>query len=169
MNEKQFKGLIMPLHTSLYACALAILRDEGDTADCLQEAFTRLWETRSRLTEIDNVAAYATVTVRHIALSMASRTRRRETVFGEEPPDIADTAPPPDAAIEGRDDLRRMAFLLRQLPENQRRVVLMSAVSGLSNAEIKEATGMTDDNVRVLLSRGRKRLRQLFSPKSEKE
>ncbi len=39
----------------------------------------------------------------------------------------------------------------------------MSAVGGLTNSEIKDATGLTDDNVRVLLSRGRKKLRQLFS------
>ncbi|MDE6768460.1 MAG: RNA polymerase subunit sigma-70, partial [Muribaculaceae bacterium] len=42
-------------------------------------------------------------------------------------------------------------------------VVMLSAVSGLSNNEIQEVTGLSDDNVRVLLSRGRKKLKQLFA------
>lgn len=163
MNEKQFKGYIMPLHKTLYAYALAILRDESDAADCLQDAFTKLWENRKRLEEVDNVAAYATVTVRHIALSMVSRTKRPITAFGDDPPDVADPAPTPAAAIEGKDNLQTVADLLMRLPENQRKVVMMSAVTGLSNSEISSATGLSDDNVRVLLSRGRKRIRQLFS------
>jgi len=163
MNEKQFKGCIMPLHKTLYTYALAILRDESDAADCLQDAFTKLWENRQRLEKVDNVAAYATVTVRHIALSMVSRKRRPVTVFGDDPPDVADTSPSPVAAIEGKDNLQTVAELLRILPDNQRKVVMMSAVTGLSNSEISSATGLSDDNVRVLLSRGRKKIRQLFS------
>ena len=163
MNEKKFKGYIMPLHKTLFAYALAILRDESDAADCLQDALTRLWENRSRLEEIDNIAAYATVTVRHIALSMASRSRSNISPFGDDPPDIADPSPDPEALIEHRDRLHTVAQLLKQLPDNQRKVVMMSAVTGLSNSEISSATGLTDDNVRVLLSRGRKKIKNLFS------
>jgi len=152
MNEKRFKSCVMPLHKTLYAYSFAILGDENDAADCLQEAMTKLWENRRRLDEISNLEAYATVTVKHIALSMASRRQRLASAFGDDLPDIVDSAPTPDALTEGR-----------ELPENQRKVVVMSAVGGLTNSEIKDATGLTDDNVRVLLSRGRKKLRQLFS------
>lgn len=163
MNEKQFKGYIMPLHKTLFAYALAILHDESDAADCLQDAFTKLWENRSRLEEVDNIAAYATVTVRHMALSMASRSRHSVSSFGDDPPDIADSSPSPDEEAEGKDNLAAVTKCLKALPENQRKVVMMSAVTGLSNSEISSATGLSDDNVRVLLSRGRKKIRQLFS------
>ena len=163
MDEKRFKGCLMPLHKTLYAYALSILQDESDAADCLQEAFTRLWENRSRLKEVENIAAYATTTVRNIAVSMAAGSRRRAVPFTDGPPDIPDPSLSPGEKAECRDDLRIMTHFLRQLPENQRKVVLMSGVAGLSNSEIKEATGLSDDNVRVLLSRGRKRLRELFS------
>ncbi|MEZ3551741.1 MAG: sigma-70 family RNA polymerase sigma factor [Muribaculaceae bacterium] len=163
MNEKRFKSCVMPLHKTLYAYSFAILGDENDAADCLQEAMTKLWENRRRLDEISNLEAYATVTVKHIALSMASRRQRLASAFGDDLPDIVDSAPTPDALTEGREDIGRISQLLRRLPENQRKVVVMSAVGGLTNSEIKDATGLTDDNVRVLLSRGRKKLRQLFS------
>lgn len=149
MDEQQFKSRILPLHRDLYAYALSILGDDEEAADCVQEAFTRLWENRARLDRIANVAAYSAVTVRHLAITMASRSAGRAIPFGDDPPDVADTGPDPQKGAEGR--------------ESQRKVVVMSAVGGLSNSEIKEATGLSDDNVRVLLSRGRKKLKILFS------
>jgi RNA polymerase sigma-70 factor (ECF subfamily) len=163
MDEKRFKSCIMPLHKTLYAYALSILQDESDAADCMQDAFTRLWENRNRLEEISNVAAYATVTVRNIALSMASKPHRRMTVFGDDPPDIPDTGRNPGEKTEERENIQELRRMIDMLPENQRRVVMLSGIAGLSNSEIKKATGLSDDNVRVLLSRGRKKLRELFS------
>lgn len=163
MDELQFKRCVMPLHKTLYAYALSILRNESDAADCLQDTFTRLWENRRRLSEIDNVKAYAIVTIKNIAVSMAAKNSSKNILLEDEPPDITDTSPTPSEAMENREDVRELGTLLRQLPDNQRRVVMLSGVAGLTNNEIREATGLSDENVRVLLSRGRKKLRNLFS------
>lgn len=163
MDETQFRKRIMPLHKRLFAYALSILGDESDAADCLQEAFTRLWEHRSRMDGIDNVEAYAVVTVRNIAVNIASRNRFASPANPDHPPEIIDPQPSPGDNLEQREQLRTVALLLRELPENQRKVIMLSAVSGLSNTQIRQATGFSDDNVRVLLSRGRKKLRELFS------
>ncbi len=156
----------MPLHRRLYAYALSILNDESDAADCIQEAFTKLWEQRARIAKLDNVEGYAVITVKNLALNMA--TRKPKTLPDQAsrvnpPPDTAESAPDPADALEAREHLKAMAGMLKTLPENQRKVVLLSAVNGLSNSEIGEVTGLSDDNVRVLLSRGRKKLRTLFS------
>lgn len=153
----------MPLNKTLYAYALAILRDESDAADCLQDTFTKLWENRRRLDQIDNLKAYAIVTIKNIAVSMAAKNASKGLLPDDEPPDISDSSPNPSEAMENREDLRVMGNLLRQLPDNQRKVVMLSGVAGLSNNEIREATGLSDENVRVLLSRGRKKLKSLFS------
>lgn len=163
MNETRFRSCIMPLHKHLFAYALSILGNESDAADCMQEALTKLWENRQRLAEIENVQAYATVTVRNIAVNIISRQRRFIERSSPPPPDLSDFSPGAEEMLESRDNLRIVSRMLSDLPENQRKVVVMSAVSGLSNDEIREATGFTDDNVRVLLSRGRKKLRQLFA------
>ena len=164
MDEKQFKVCIMPMHKTLYAYALTILRDESDAADCVQEAFTRLWENRNRLAYIDNLKGYAAVTVKNIALSMAAKANRNSpSAIYDEPPDVSDSAPSPQEAMEQRENIRVIGNILNELPDNQKRGVILSGVAGLSNNEIREATGLSDHNVRVLLSRGRKKLRDLFS------
>lgn len=167
MDEQRFKSCVMPLHKTLYAYALSILRDESDAADCLQDALTKLWENRKRLTEIDNPKAYAVVTIKNIAISMAAKRAQWALTLEDEPPDISDLSPTPSETMENGEDIRVMGKLLSQLPDNQRKVVMLSGVAGLSNNEIREATGLSDENVRVLLSRGRKKLRNLFSKWSD--
>lgn len=152
----------MPLHKQLFAYALSLLKNESDAADCLQEAMTRLWENRARLEELENPEAYATVTVRNIAITVLARRRRNNAIQSDAPPDITDSGPDPFDKIDLNDRLKVVNELIRQLPENQRRVLVMSSVNGLSNNEIHRITGLSDENVRVSLSRGRRKIRNLF-------
>ncbi|MDE6578539.1 MAG: sigma-70 family RNA polymerase sigma factor [Muribaculaceae bacterium] len=156
----------MPLRTTLYALAFGILRNEHDAADCLQDTFTKLWESRKRLEGVDNIRSYAMTAVRNLAINMVSRKRTDLDYFGDAPPDIADTSSSPSSEIEEGDRMKEFEAIMRHLPPGQRQVVELSSISGLSNTEIKEATGLTDENVRVLLSRGRKKLKTLFSKSS---
>jgi RNA polymerase sigma-70 factor (ECF subfamily) len=49
---------------------------------------------------------------------------------------------------------------LRRLPETQRRVIVLRDIEGLEPEEVCDILGITDGNQRVLLHRGRSRLRQ---------
>jgi RNA polymerase sigma-70 factor (ECF subfamily) len=49
---------------------------------------------------------------------------------------------------------------LAALPERQRQVVVLRDLEGLSTPEVAEVLGLSEGNVRVLLHRGRMRLRQ---------
>lgn len=157
MTERQFREQILTHYRMMYACAFAIVRQESDAQDCVQEAVTRLWEKRHTLDKIDNPKAYAMSTVRNVAVSMFSSCRadalREDLPFG---------GAPPDHMLEAKDSLSRIEALLEKLPANQRRVIVLTSIAGLSQDEITEATGISGGNVRVLLSRGRKKLKELF-------
>lgn len=163
MKEADFIFRFMPLKKPMYALAYSLLRSESDAADCLQEAYTRMWEKRDRLKDMENPEGYCMVTVRRIAIDMIRHRGKDEAgISGDPPPDIPAPEASPSEISEHRDDLRILSSLLEQLPERQRQVVEMSGVSGLSNRQIEEATGLSSENVRTLLSRGRKKLRELF-------
>lgn len=162
MKEKEFTSLVMPLQRQMYALCLSILRDEEDASDCLQEVCTRLWEHRSRLKAMGNPGGYCMVTARRTAIDILRRRASRPLAEGEGPGDFTDTSPTPADTTEARDDLERLTGLMKSLPPKQRQIVELSGVSGLSNQEIEKATGLSGDNVRVMLSRGRKKLRELF-------
>ena len=53
--------------------------------------------------------------------------------------------------------------LLATLPEQQRQVVVLRDVEGLDPAEVSALLGITDGNQRVLLHRGRAKLRECLA------
>jgi RNA polymerase sigma-70 factor (ECF subfamily) len=58
---------------------------------------------------------------------------------------------------------QRVQALLPELPEQQRQVVVLRDVEGLEPAEVASLLGVTDGHQRVLLHRGRAKLRALLS------
>lgn len=68
-----------------------------------------------------------------------------------------------DDRIVAEDMSRKVHALLPQLAESQRQVVLLRDVEGLSPREVSELLGVTEGNQRVLLHRGRTRLRELLA------
>jgi RNA polymerase sigma-70 factor (ECF subfamily) len=83
-------------------------------------------------------------------------------------PDGAWTAPPEHWIEEAEDRLAagRIAELLRAaldtLPPRQREIVTLRDVEGMSSVEACEVLGVSEANQRVLLHRGRSKLRQIL-------
>jgi RNA polymerase sigma-70 factor (ECF subfamily) len=78
-------------------------------------------------------------------------------------------ADPPEhwiEAAEGRIEAGKLAHRIRawidELPARQREVVLLRDVEGMSSDEVCSVLSLTEGNQRVLLHRGRSRVRQLF-------
>ena len=68
-----------------------------------------------------------------------------------------------DERLVAEDLARRVHDLLSGLPEQQRQVVVLRDVEGLPAAEVASLLGISDANQRVLLHRGRARLRESLS------
>jgi RNA polymerase sigma-70 factor (ECF subfamily) len=66
----------------------------------------------------------------------------------------------PQAAALAGETLRVVAEAVRMLPESQRTVITLRDVQGWSGAEVCAALGISEGNQRVLLHRGRARVRR---------
>ena len=62
--------------------------------------------------------------------------------------------------IEEREETEQVVKLIGQLPQQQRRVLTLHAMEELSPKEIETQTGLTAVNIRSLLSRARKNIKQ---------
>jgi len=104
------------------------------------------------------------------AASREQRAGRPEDV-GDERFDAAGawTVPPEPWADRAEDQLmaaqlaERVQALLPELPAAQRQVLVLRDVEGLSPEDVSGLLGVSDGNQRVLLHRGRARLRQLLA------
>jgi RNA polymerase sigma-70 factor (ECF subfamily) len=68
-----------------------------------------------------------------------------------------------DDAVVAAELARRVQALLPRLPDAQRQVVILHDVEHLMSGEINSILGISDGNQRVLLHRGRTRLRALLA------
>ena len=155
MEAETFKQRFLSFHPKLYRIALALVESPEDAEDILQEAYTKLWSKRASLEAAQNPEAFAVTIVRNLCLDFLrsprtnSRSEPLETV-------ILHCEDSPERQVETRDQLRQVVRLIQELPPNQQQVIRLRGMEDCSMEEIAEITGFSPANVRTLLSRARK-------------
>lgn len=162
MTANEFKTLFLPCNRQLYRMAFRLTGNQQEAEDLVQETYLRLWSRRQALTDIENARAFSLMTLRNVWLD---DIRRKRIECSESPPEDYPLADETDMArqFEDRNTSELIMRLMRQLPEQQRQVMMMRDVSDLSFDEIVESTGLSQVNIRTLLSRARKRIREQYN------
>lgn len=163
MNQDRFKKSVIAHYRQMFDAAASILRDRDKAADAIQDAMVSLWNIRDRLDNVENIRGYCIMVARHKALDALKRFDATSFDPIPEKFDCADTNDTsPSSAIEQKQETARLKAIIGSLPDNQRRVMVLSALHNLSNQEIASVTGLSDQNIRTLLCRARQKVRQLY-------
>lgn len=160
MDSSAFKRLLLPHYKRMYVTAMTILRDSDDAKDAVQEAFTRLWEKRDDLPNIDNPEAYCVTIIKRICIDRLRHSSHIANDVIIQDITIADDSA---AKADNRESLQEITRLITRLPEQQQRVLRLRSFNDCSLEEIEQITGLSGVNVRTLLSRARRRLRELYN------
>lgn len=168
MNADEFREAFLPLHARLYRAAYALLENAQDAEDIVQEAYLKLWNKRNELDIRSNAAAYCVATVRNLCFSLMQTRRYQSEEPLPEHIDLGETENP-EQLLEKRDEQAQLKALIADLPQQQRRVLWLRDVNECSFEEIEQATGLNAINIRVTLSRARKRIREQFNRLTGKE
>lgn len=161
MTAATFKTTFLPMSTMMYRTAYSLLGNPQDAEDAVQEAFIRLWQKRDRLPVEEDLAAYCQRLVRNLCIDTMRRRKLAEANMAAEDAQVAD-GQSPSQALEDKEEAALVENVIHTLPENQQRVVELHVMHDRSLSEIEQETGFSAVNVRVLLSRGKKKLKQLL-------
>ena len=159
MDSSRFKEILLPLSSSLYRSAYRIVNDEEIAKDMVQDTYLLLWDRRGMLDGLDKIESYVMRVLRNKCIDYLRTTRIYEVLD-----EMADVEDDDFVADEVSDDSRNVNVIVKKmdlLPERQKQILILRGVKGLSLDEITELTGLTNINVRTLLSRARKRLREI--------
>jgi RNA polymerase sigma-70 factor (ECF subfamily) len=88
------------------------------------------------------------------------RRRKRTPYEGEVPDDLLDPGPSPEDRASSSEALAHLAAALPKLPEDERMAVLLVDVEGVDRKEVCNVLGVQPTHLRVLLHRGRHKLRR---------
>ncbi len=161
LSHKDFKARFLGFHPKLYRVAYALLGDEDDAADAVQELYLKLWAKRDDLPMVLNDEAYAVALLKNMCLDVLRSVRVRDRVEWAVVDDVGDERKS-EMSIERDEQIACVKRLIKALPPNQQQILRLRAIDDCSMNEIEKLTGMTNANVRQLLSRARKTINQQF-------
>lgn len=155
MNANQFRVEVVPLYRTLYAAAYAITKNTDSAKDIVQETMTKLWKHRETLTQVDNLQAFAYTVMRRTAVDVLRVEAKRY-----EPPEGFSAEP--STELETSVDIQAVEMLMERLPENYQVVLRLRAYDDRPIDEIARIMGITQDNVRQILARARRKLKEQY-------
>lgn len=127
----------------------------ADAQELVQEAYARAWQRWSSVSTYDEPEAW----VRTVAWRLAaSRWRKAKNGVAA----MLRHGPPADTPEPSIDNVALVAAL-RQIPEAQRRAIVLHHLGGRSVAEVAHETGVPEGTVKARLARGRAALAELLS------
>lgn len=159
MDAETFKDMFLPYHQKLYRAAYRIVQDVANAEDIVQDVYIKLWNKRSELGNIDNTEVFSMIILRNTCLDFLRKSKKNyQTTYDIDIPEKESLT----YQIELKDNTNQVRRIINKLPEQQRQVVMMKHWDGYSDEEIELATGLSPGNIRVLLSRARKTIRERF-------
>lgn len=159
-----FEVLMRRHNERLYRAVRAILRDEREVEDVMQQAYVNGY---AHLRQFDGRAKFSTWLTRIAVNEALSRARKRGRYqqLDEDADDSQETfmsAQPPDPERQAM--TRELSVILEsaidQLPDGCREVFMLRSVEGLSTLETAEILGISEDAVKARQSRARSALRR---------
>jgi RNA polymerase sigma-70 factor (ECF subfamily) len=149
--EPEFLRILQIYRQAIRRLCSVYLRDATDREDLFQEIAVALWTALPRFRAAASERTWLYRIAHNVALTYASRRRRQRNE--EKPMELLTSNPATEA------DLLRYALIesVQQLEEVDRQLAILY-LEGLSQREMGEVTGLTENNVAVRLSRLRKKL-----------
>ena len=156
MND--FRTIWLPLADRFYRVAFHLLESRADAEDAVQELYLKIFSIPGRLSNVRDPAAYGITLLRNICID---RIRRRESRKTEQLAEfISAEISGPEKEVAEKDILARVTEEMDRLPDRQSMILKMRALEGLEYDEISRRTGLSQVNIRVLVSIARKTLKK---------
>ncbi len=170
-GETALYELLMRRHNQrLYRVARAILRDDAEAEDVMQDAYVRAYQN---LASFEGRATFATWLTRIAVHEALARSRRRSRfqsldISDSSNGDLMNSYASSDRSPEHESYNRELASVLEKavmsLSDEYRLVFVLRDVEGMSTEETAQCLNLTPENVKVRLHRAHGKLRtQLYA------
>lgn len=162
MYQNRFHTDILPLKNQLYRLALRITLNSAEAEDIVQETLIKVWNRRESWDKIDNMEAFCFTVCRNLSLDSIKRHGNRNATLDEGQAEQPSNMPTPSEHTIEHDQLAIVRKLVDALPEKQRSCIQLRDFEGKSYKDIAIILGITEEQVKVNIFRGRQTIKQKF-------
>jgi RNA polymerase sigma-70 factor (ECF subfamily) len=156
MNEAQFESLYRSIAGSVWSYIYRMTANPATADDLLQKTFFRFLRSNPTVENDDHLRRYIYKTATNLVFDHFREAKRQRTIAEVALPEIR----------TDRNELRHdMMRVFAELKPQERSLLWLAHVEGLSHAEVAATLGVKEKSVKVMLFRARKRLGDLLSKK----
>ena len=147
------------LRKQMLSLAERITGNREDAADAVQDAFVKLWQQRGRYESARHAQGAGMMTVRTTSIDMARHNIHRADFSIEQVAEPIEEEGDNDHSLA----YRQVRHIIdNDLSSKQRLIIDLREIEGLEFDDIASRLNITAANVRVELSRARRRVREIY-------
>lgn len=147
-----------PVQDKMYRLARRLLVSKESAEDAVQEVMLKLWARKEKLSEYDNVEAFAMTVTKNYCLDQLKLKQNNNLRIVHS--NYEDGNNSIQKNLEVQDDLNWVQKIIENLPEQQKILIQLRDVEQYEYDEIAKMTEMQETAIRVALSRARKKIRE---------
>jgi RNA polymerase sigma-70 factor (ECF subfamily) len=162
-----YELLMRRYNQRLYRVAYSILRDAAEAEDVMQDAYVRAYEHLNQFAGRARFSTWLTRIAVHEALARLDKRKRLEFLDENETSDEhsnhftpESNSPSPEEEVAQMEMRALLEQIILELPESYRVIFTLREVEQMNTAEVADALGLTEENVKVRLHRARALMRQ---------
>lgn len=157
MTKSEFEQLIIQHKNKLYRFAFSILKNSDDAQDAVQEVVLKLWKNKDSLDKAQNLESYCLITLKNYCMDELRKQSHRIHYRSKNPGNLYK-----EPEVENLDLVEKIKQELDKLPTQQRMALELKDFLGHSYKEMSEILEMNVEAIRVNVSRGRKKIHEIF-------
>ena len=149
-----FELIVRRYNQRLFRAARAILRDDAEAEDAMQEAYVRAFVNLDQFAGEAKFSTWLTKIAVYEALGRLRRAKRQEEL-----PEAMDSSDNPERTAYGRELRSAIESAVDALPQLYRSVFVLREVEEMTVAETADCLGITEESVKTRCHRARALLR----------
>ena len=163
-DKKVFEIIVLKYRNRLIQSAYAILRDEWEAQDLVQETFVKAYSSHNSFRGDSSVYTW----LYRILYNLCISNYRRKKVFSvisfdkEDSPELPSGQPDPSENLESSEITGAVKRAMEKLPLKQRMIFAMKQMDGLKHEEIAKIMGITEGAVKASYFHAIQKLRELL-------
>ena len=161
-----FEVLMRRYNQRLYRAARAILRDDAEAEDVIQDAYVRAYQHLSQFRAEAQFSTWLTRIAVHEAIARSKRRGRLEqfetfsNAAGGQDMRLASRAPNPEERASAAETSMILERAILSIPGPYRTVLMLRDIEQMSTAETAAVLDISEENVKTRLHRGRALVRK---------
>jgi RNA polymerase sigma-70 factor, ECF subfamily len=137
-----------------------------DSQDLTQEVFTKAWQVLPKFKKTSTPFLGWLFTISHNRVIDYYRTKKDHAYLDNEI-DIPAGGTGPEEYVEAKLSQHQIRRVILQLPEDQQQVIIMTFIEGYGYNEIAQALSKSEGNIRVIVHRALKKMREILNKEKE--